>query len=144
VVLSENIRDFGDCAVAIPLLSQGWHPNRGIMNIDYLRAAIEQHICVVAGVPYQFRLEWCATEKYVEPASGRTLLNIECIATADSNKDCVPLHVMVWLTDLGALRGILQDALHMALERTSVAESDSDSTRPETPPTVVASTLQMQ
>ena len=114
------------------------------MNIDDVREAIEQHICVVAGVPYQFRLEWCATEKYVEPASGRTLLNIECIATAGSNKDCVPLHLVVWLTELGALRGILQDALHMTLERNSVAESDSDSMRPETSPTVVASTLQMQ
>ena len=114
------------------------------MRIDHVRAAIEQHICVVAGVPYQFRLEWWATEKYVEPVSGRNLLSVECIATADSNKECVPLHVMVWLTDLGALRGILEDALHMALGRNSAAESDSDSTRAEIPPTVVGSTLQMQ
>ena len=113
------------------------------MSIDDVRAVIEQHTCVIAGVPYQFRLEWWATEKYVEPVSGRTLLNIECIATADSNKDCVRLHVVVWLTDLGTLRGILQDALHTALRR-NTAESDSDSTRAEMPPTVVASTLQMQ
>ena len=57
-----------------------------------------------------------------EPASGRTLLNIECIATADSNKDCVPLHVMVWLTILALFEASLQDALHMALELTSVAD----------------------
>lgn len=54
------------------------------MSIDDVRATIEQHTCVVAGVPYQFRLEWCATEKYVEPVSARTLLNIECIASAES------------------------------------------------------------
>ena len=114
------------------------------MNIDDdVRAVIEQHVCVIAGVPYEFRLEWCATEKHVEPVSSRTLLNIECIATADSGTDSLPVHVVVWLTDLGALRGILQDALHTALGR-NTAESHSDSTRAEIPPMVVASTLQMQ
>ncbi len=88
-----NIGYFGHWAMAIPLLSLEVAPRpRGIMNIDDVRAVIEQHTCVIAGVPYQFRLEWWATEKYVEPVSGRTLLNIECIATADSNEDCVPLH----------------------------------------------------
>ena len=116
------------------------------MNIDDVRAVIEQHICIVAGVPYQFRLEWWATEKDVEPTSARTLLEIECIRidVADSHKDCVPLHVVVWVSDLGALRGILQDALHTALGCNTDAECDSDSTRPEIPPAVVASTLQMQ
>ena len=115
------------------------------MHVD-VRAAIEQHICVIAGVPYRFRVEWCATEKYVEPISARTLLNIECIATADSNEDSVPLHVVVWLTDPGALRGILEDALRTALGQNAAAESDSDSdsTRAEIPPTGVVSTLQMQ
>ena len=114
------------------------------MDIDDVRAVIEQHTCVIGGVPYRFRLEWWAIEKDVA-TSGRHLLEIECIrmAVADSHKDCVPLHVVVWLSDLGALRAILQDALQTALGSNTAAESDSDSTRAEIPPTVVASTLQM-
>jgi len=116
------------------------------MNIDDVRATIAQHVCVIGGVPYRFRLEWWATENDVEPTSGRTLLEIECIriAVADSQKDCVPLHVVVWLSDLGDLRGILQDALHTALGCNTAAECDSDSLGAEIPTTVAASTLQVQ
>jgi hypothetical protein len=116
------------------------------MRIDDVRAAVEHHVCVIGGVPYRFRLVWWATEKDVEPTSGRNLLEIECIriAVADSHSDCIPLNVVVWLSDLGALQGILQDALHTALGCTTAVESDSDSTRPEIPPTVIASTLQMR
>ena len=69
------------------------------MNIDDVRATIEQHVCVMGRVPYRFRLEWWATEKDVERPSGRILLEIECIRTAvaDSHKDYVPLNVVVWL-----------------------------------------------
>ena len=95
------------------------------MSTDDLRATIEQHTCVITGVPYQFRLEWCATEKYVQPISARTLLNVECIASADSDEGCVPLHVVVWLTDLRALPAILQDALHTQLGNHRVPESTS-------------------
>ena len=94
------------------------------MNIDDVRAAVEEHSCVVAGVRYQFRLEWCATEKYVEPTSARTLLNIECLATADSNTDQVSLHVVVWLADLPDLHGILRDALHTQLAHRHATETD--------------------
>ena len=94
------------------------------MNIDDVRAAVEEHSCVVAGVRYQSRLEWCATEKYVEPTSARTLLNIECLATADSNTDQVSLHVVVWLADLADLHGILRDALHTQVAHRHATETD--------------------
>jgi len=106
------------------------------MNTSDVQAAIEQHICVIAGVPYQFRLEWCATEKYVEPVSARNLLNIECIATADSNEDRVSLHVVAWLTHVADLHGVLRDALHTQLANRQVNESDSDAAQAETPLTI--------
>jgi hypothetical protein len=113
------------------------------LSSDDLRAAIEQHICVIAGVPYQFRLEWCAIEKYVEPISARHLLNIECIASADSSNECVPLHVVVWLTDLGDLRGILRDALHTHLVNRHANETDCDAAHSEIP-LAIASTSRVQ
>jgi hypothetical protein len=96
------------------------------MNTDDVRAAIEEHRCVVAGVPYQFRLEWCATEQYVEATSARTLLNIECIATADNNTDQVSLHVVVWLADVANLHGILRDALHTQLAHRQATKTELD------------------
>jgi hypothetical protein len=96
------------------------------MDTDSVRAAIDRHVCVIADVPYQFRLEWCAIEKYIEPVSARSLLNIECIANADSAHGCVPLHVVVWLTDPGALPAILEEALHTQLGH-HTTECDADS-----------------
>jgi DNA invertase Pin-like site-specific DNA recombinase len=134
-----TFRRFG---TAIFLLHPGEAPQArpSIMGIDDVRAAVEQHICVVAGVPYQFRLEWCATEKYVEPVSARNLLNIECIANANSAEGCVPLYVVVWLTDLRALPAILQDALHTQLGHHRVAECDSGSANPGVPFKAINST----
>ena len=108
------------------------------MHIDDVRAAIEQHICVIAGVPYQFRLEWCATEKYVEPLSARHLLNVECIASVDSHNDRVSVHVVAWLTNFADLHGILRDALQTQLADRHANESDADSAQPETPLTIAS------
>jgi hypothetical protein len=114
------------------------------MTTDEVRTAIEQYVCVVAGIQYRFRLEWCATERFVEPVSARTLFNIECIATADSNQQSVPLHVVVWLTDPGELRSILQDALHMHVTHDTTIECASSLEGAESPAALIASTLRLQ
>ena len=112
------------------------------MTTDEVRTAIEQYVCVVAGLQYRFRL--CGTERFVEPVSARTLLNIECIATAGSNQQSVPLHVVVWLTDPGALRSILQDALHMHVTHDTTIGCASSLEGAESPTALFASTLRLQ
>ncbi len=102
---------------------------------DAVRAAIDQHTCVMSGVRYQFTLTWCATEKYVDPRLARNLLYIECVATADVDTDCVPLQVLVWTSNLIELPAILQDALHTQLADHRIACNTESAHRaiPRTP-----------
>lgn len=83
------------------------------MTEEALRAMIDQHICVVAGVPYRFRLAWCGTEKHVRPVLARKLINVECIATAESAGERVGLNLVVLITNLSDLPALLDDALLM-------------------------------
>lgn len=102
---------------------------------DAVRAAIDQHTCVMSGVRYQFTLKWCATEKYVDPRLARNLLYIECLATADGDTDCVPLQVLVWTSNLRDLPAILQDALHtqLATQRIPCNSESAHRAIPRTP-----------
>ena len=106
-----------------------------LMIQDAVRAAIDQHTCVMSGVRYQFTLKWCATEKYVDPRLARNLLYVECVATADGDTDSVPLQVLVWTSNLGQLPAILQDALHTQLAPHRMASNTESSHReiPRTP-----------
>jgi len=81
------------------------------MTKEALQAVIDQHKCAVDGVPYQFRLEWCAIEKRVDPALARTLLSVECIASVGPAANRVPLNLMVWITKISELPAVLDDAL---------------------------------
>ena len=102
---------------------------------DAVRGVIDQHTCLISDVLYQFTLKWCAIEKYVDPRLARSLLYVECVATADGDTDTVPLDVLVWTSNLGELPAILQDALKARLANHRIASNreSSDRTIPRTP-----------
>jgi hypothetical protein len=87
---------------------------------DALRAVINQHTCVIAGVRYEFRLEWWAKEKDSDPTVARKLLNVACMAMTESGIECVQFHMLVSVTNLTDLPAMLEEALLLHLAQPGI------------------------
>jgi hypothetical protein len=83
---------------------------------DAIRTAVNGHSCVIGEVRYDFRLNWAAVERYVDPALARYLLCVEAVAAAPSTGGSASsLHLWAWVERTAELPSLLNDALRAQL-----------------------------
>ena len=86
------------------------------MTQDAIRTAVNGHSCVIGEVRYDFRLNWAAVERYVDPAFARYLLCVEAVAAAPSTGGAASsLHLWAWVERPAELPSLLNDALRAQL-----------------------------
>lgn len=99
------------------------------MTSDQIRTLVNGQTCQIDGVRYEFTATGIGTEKYCDPALPSHVLEVECVAAADSDDDSVRFHFLVWVDDLSELPGLLKDALIQCLSERRLSSRVGDQRR---------------